>query len=165
MVPRISNAFEIIWSEGGYVLELLNAVNTLRLLRGVHKAAKSSLELLTARSVGHTAQARAVPVNLAGLGVEGAFLAGLGLELLGGLQRSGFGGGLLRIILRGFGGSRSRSGSGSRSRGLLLFADLGLDGVDGEGGFGFDGVGLGLREKRDYIISWTGPREGGEGGV
>jgi hypothetical protein len=36
--------------------------------------------------VGHSAQTRAIPVDLAGLGVEGGFLAGFFFEFLGGFQ-------------------------------------------------------------------------------
>jgi hypothetical protein len=59
------------------VLELLDAVHALRLLLREHEAAESSLELLSTRAMGHTTQARAVPVDLASLGVESALLAGL----------------------------------------------------------------------------------------
>lgn len=68
------------------VLELLNAVNTLRLLLGVDEAAESRLELLTTRAVGHTTQTWAVPVDLSGLRVEGSFLAALGSPLLADLR-------------------------------------------------------------------------------
>lgn len=67
-------------------LELFNAVHALRLLGGVHEAAEGSLELLAARAVGHPAQARAVPVDLAGLGVERGLLVGFVLEFLGRFQ-------------------------------------------------------------------------------
>lgn len=62
------------------ILEFLNAVHPLRFLRRKHEAAERGLEILSARAVGHAAQARAVPVDLARLRVEGAFLVGLGLE-------------------------------------------------------------------------------------
>lgn len=68
----------------GYLRELLNAVHALGLLGGVDEAAESSLELLAARAVSHAAQARAVPVDLASLGVEGALGIGLLLESLRG---------------------------------------------------------------------------------
>ena len=64
-------------------LKLLNAVHALGLLLRVHEAAERSLELLSTRAVSHSTQAGAVPVDLAGLGVEGGFLAGLLFELLG----------------------------------------------------------------------------------
>lgn len=59
------------------VLELLDTVHTLGLLGRVHKAAERSLELLAAGAVGHTTQARAIPVDLSSLGVESALLVGL----------------------------------------------------------------------------------------
>lgn len=58
-----------------HALELINTIHPLGLLLGVNKAAKSCLELLAARPVGHATQTRAVPVNLAGLRVERCFLA------------------------------------------------------------------------------------------
>lgn len=70
-------------------LELVNAVHALGFFRGVHKAAERSLELLAARTVSHAAQAWAVPVDLASLGVEGGFLASFVFKFLGRLQ-SGF---------------------------------------------------------------------------
>lgn len=90
-----------------HVLELLNAVHALRLLLRVHEAAERSLELLSARAMRHTTQARAVPVDLAGLGVESGFLASLLLELF-------------RV-------HASLAGCSS------LFADLRGDGVEGLG--------------------------------
>lgn len=65
-----------------HVLELVDAIHALRLLLGVDEAAESGLELLAAGPMSHAAQARAVPVDLARLGVEGALLVGLGLQLL-----------------------------------------------------------------------------------
>lgn len=64
------------WWKRENSLELLNTVNTLRLLIRVYKAAKRRLELLSAWSVGHTTQTRAVPVNLAGLRVKRSLLTG-----------------------------------------------------------------------------------------
>lgn len=65
-----------------HVLELVDTIHALGLLLGEDEAAECRLELLAARPVGHAAQARAVPVDLARLGVEGALLVGLGLQLL-----------------------------------------------------------------------------------
>lgn len=112
-------------------LELINAFNPLGLLIRVDKAAERRLELLSTRAVRHAAQAGAVPVDLAGLGVEGGFLAGLLLELLGRLH------GIAAV--------------GGRTGGLLLlsfFADARRDGVEGWGGGGL-GVGLGLTAEGD----------------
>lgn len=72
--------------KGGDVLELVNAVHPLGLLLRVHKTAERRPELLAARAVRHAAQARAVPVDLARLGVEGALLARLVLERLRGAR-------------------------------------------------------------------------------
>lgn len=70
--------------EGGdcNILELLNAVYALRLFRRVDEAAESGLELLSTRTMGHSTQAGAVPVDLAGLWVECALLSSLLLKLL-----------------------------------------------------------------------------------
>lgn len=98
--------------------------------------------------MGHAAQARAVPVDLARLRVERALLVGLVLEVLGRRRRA------LRALFR----------SGARGHGydrlcgigrllllsllllllplLLSLADLGADGVEGgEVGFVFFGLG------------------------
>lgn len=64
------------------VLELVNAVHSLWLLRRVHKAAERGLKLLATRAVSHASQARAIPVDLARLRVECAFLSGFLLERL-----------------------------------------------------------------------------------
>lgn len=66
-----------------YSLELLNTFNTLGFLLRVDEAAKRRLELLSARSVGHATQTRAVPVDLAGFRVERSFLASFLLQSLG----------------------------------------------------------------------------------
>lgn len=68
------------------ILELLNAVHALRLLLGEDEAAESLSELLAARSVSHTTEAWAIPVDLAGLLVESTLLAGLLFQIL---RRSG----------------------------------------------------------------------------
>lgn len=81
MLAYLPKAFGI---EYGNALELVNAVDALGLLLRVHEAAKGGLELLSARSVGHTTQAWAVPVDLASLRVKRGTLATLLLELLGG---------------------------------------------------------------------------------
>lgn len=65
------------------ILELLNAVNALGFLLGVHEAAEGTLEVLSAGSVCHATKTRAVPVDLASLRVECGLLASLILELLG----------------------------------------------------------------------------------
>ena len=59
-----------------HAFELLHALNTLRLRIGVDETAESGAELLPAWSVGHTTKTRAVPVDLAGFGVESCTVAG-----------------------------------------------------------------------------------------
>jgi hypothetical protein len=59
------------------VLELVNAVHALGLLIREDEAAECRLELLSTRAVGHATQTRAVPVDLASLGVESTLLASL----------------------------------------------------------------------------------------
>jgi hypothetical protein len=61
------------------LLEVVDAVHALGLLLAEDEAAEGSLELVSTRPGGHAAQARAVPVDLARLGVEGALLVGLSL--------------------------------------------------------------------------------------
>jgi hypothetical protein len=128
------------------VLELLNALNTLGLLVRVHEAGECCPELLSARAVGHTAQAWAVPVDLASLRVKSGRLGGLlrvnsnlGVHLNGSIGGSSDLRGR-RIDLR------LRPGSG------LLFTDLGGDRLEsGEGRIvGF--LLLGLAEKGDYTL-------------
>lgn len=81
-----------------HVLELVNALHALGLLVGVDEAAERRLELLAARAVGHAAQAGAVPVDLARLGVECALLVGLLLEAGGGANGGGvLGGGAVAL--------------------------------------------------------------------
>lgn len=63
-----------IVSESPNILELINAVHALGLLLGVNETAKGRLELLPTRPMRHAPEARAVPVDLACLGVEGALL-------------------------------------------------------------------------------------------
>lgn len=105
------------------VLELLNAIDALGLLVRVHEAGECCPELLSARAVGHTAQAWAVPVDLASLRIESGRLWGLlrvNSNLGVHLHSSSIGG---RRI-----GLRLRPGNG------LLFTDLGSDRVEsGEG--------------------------------
>lgn len=64
-------------------LKLVNAVHSLGLFGRVHEAAERGAELFATRPVGHPAQARTVPVYLAGDGVEGAFRVGFFFELGG----------------------------------------------------------------------------------
>lgn len=59
-----------------YLLELVNAVHALGLGVRVDEATERGLELFTTWSVGHASQARAIPVDLARLWVEGALLTG-----------------------------------------------------------------------------------------
>lgn len=59
------------------LLELFNAVHTLGLFGRVDEAAKCRLELFATRTVGHATKTRAVPVDLAGFGIECALLVGL----------------------------------------------------------------------------------------
>lgn len=102
-----------------YSLELLNAVNTLGLLRGVHEAAECRLEFLSARAVGHATQARAIPVDLASLRVERSFLTSFLLEspsIYATLQAIRFRGWWCWLRLR---------------MGDLLLPDLRGDGVEG----------------------------------
>lgn len=68
------------------VPELLNAVHALGLLLGKDEAAESFSELLAARSVSHTTEAWAIPVDLAGLLIESTLLACLLFQVL---RRSG----------------------------------------------------------------------------
>jgi hypothetical protein len=63
------------WGQRQNLLELVDAVHPLGLLGRVHKAAKRRPELLPARPVCHTTQARAVPVDLSSLGVVRRLLA------------------------------------------------------------------------------------------
>lgn len=88
----------------------------------------------------HSTQAGAVPVDLAGLRVEGGFLAGLLFELLGRLHGALAEGELLCWGLFGIG-----LGGG----GFPFFADPGLDGVEGGEGF-FGGVFLKLVVEGDW---------------
>lgn len=67
----------------GNIIELLNAVDSLGLLLGVHEAAEGSLEVFSAWAVGHTSETPAVPVDLASLRVECGLLASFFLKLLG----------------------------------------------------------------------------------
>jgi hypothetical protein len=66
--------------ESPNVLELVNAVHALGFLGRVDEAAESRLELLSARAVSHTTKARAIPVDLARLGVERTLLLSFLLE-------------------------------------------------------------------------------------
>jgi hypothetical protein len=93
------------------VLELVDAVHALGLLLGVDEAAECIAELVAARPVGHAAQARAVPVDLARLGVECALLVRLSLESLDAAVGCG-----LRLGVRG--------GGGGGARGLLFLSPL-----------------------------------------
>lgn len=68
------------------VLELFNAVHALGFFLGEDEAAESLSELLAARSMSHTTEAWAIPIDLAGLLVESTLLAGLLFQVL---RRSG----------------------------------------------------------------------------
>jgi hypothetical protein len=57
-----------VWAR--LVLELVNALHALGLFCGEDEAAERGLELLSTRSVGHAAEAWAIPVDLASLRVE-----------------------------------------------------------------------------------------------
>lgn len=111
------------------ILELLDAVNALGFLLGVDEAAERSLEVLSARTVSHTTEARAVPVDLASLGVECSLLASLFLKLLG-VQTTFQSGGLGSL------------------RGGAFLADLGSNGIEGLGA-GVIVILLFRREERD----------------
>lgn len=55
-------------------LEVLNAVHALRVFLREYEAAECRSELLATRPIRHTAQARTIPVDLAGLLVECSLL-------------------------------------------------------------------------------------------
>ena len=59
------------------LLKLVDAVHALGLSIGVDEAAECGLEFLSARTVGHASEARAIPVDLTSLGVESTLLASL----------------------------------------------------------------------------------------
>lgn len=115
---------------GKDVLELVDAVHALGVLLREHEAAEGRLEVLAARPVGHAAQARAIPVDLARLRVEGALLAGILLQSFGraldGCGSLGVGTGPLGsgLLVEGLVG-------GLVGLGLDLLALLLEDGVDG----------------------------------
>src|SRR6266480_7304729 len=69
-----------------FVLELLYAIHSLRLLVTVHEATERRLELLSTRSMCHTTKTWAVPIDLAGFGVESALRVGLFLQGLRGCR-------------------------------------------------------------------------------
>lgn len=98
------------------ILEFINTVDALGLFLGEDEAAERSLEVLSARPVGHASKTRAVPVDLAGLWVERSLLASLLLELLG--VQTTFQ--ISRLALLGL-------------RGSSFFANLGSNGVEGLG--------------------------------
>lgn len=142
------------------LLELVNALNALGLLFAVDEAAEGRLELLTAGTVGHAAQAGAVPVDLSGLGVESTLLGGFLLEGLGrarlkfcGSHHWGLGCWLRRLLVGDLLNLGCYRGLGSLwwgwGRGMAtLLLDEGVDG--GEIGLGELGGG-GLR------LSCAGP--------
>jgi hypothetical protein len=74
-----------VWQRGGksdltfaeavlHPLELVNAIDALRVFGRVDEAGEGGLELLAARSLSHAAEARAVPVDLARYRIVGSFL-------------------------------------------------------------------------------------------
>jgi hypothetical protein len=65
-----------------HALELGDALDALWLGLAKDEAGEGQLELFAARPVGHAAQARTVPVDRVGLGIEGRLLRGFGFESL-----------------------------------------------------------------------------------
>jgi hypothetical protein len=99
--------------------ELFNTVDALGLFRAVDETRECGLEVFTAGAVGHAAETRAVPVDLASLLVVGSLLR-IGFSL-GGLV-------LDNVSCRRI-GSR-RLGAAGRVRGLGGAVAIGLFGVD-----------------------------------
>lgn len=69
-------------------LEIIDTIHPLRLYFGKHKTTKGRSKILPAWSMGHSTQARTIPVDLARFFIEGALLRGF---LFGLIQRWGFG--------------------------------------------------------------------------